>query len=202
MGENRFKVISIREYLGGEDDGLGEDDLDPVLSGFSCGKNADVERFLNEQAANFATKHQSVTYLVFGNEDAALLGYFSITIKPITVSAAPFSKSMRRKLARVASFNDEEETYNLAAYLIAQIGKNDADGTDGRISGDELLDLAMEQIYRMQYIAGGMVVFLEAVDHPKVVAFYERNRFYQFSVRQVQDGSNESMKLLQMLRIL
>ncbi|MBR1743866.1 MAG: GNAT family acetyltransferase [Lachnospiraceae bacterium] len=202
MGENRFKVISIREYLGGEDDGLGEDNLEPVLFGFSCGKNADVERFLKEQAVNFVGKHQSVTYLVFGNEDAVLLGYFSITIKPITVSAAPFSKSMRRKLARVASFNDEEETYNLAAYLIAQIGKNDADGTDGRISGDELLDLAMEQIYRMQYIAGGMVVFLEAVDHPKVVAFYERNRFYQFSVRQVQDGSNESMKLLQMLRIL
>ena len=202
MGENRFKVISIREYLGGEDDGLGEDDLESVLSGFSCGKNADVERFLKEQAVNFAKKHQSVTYLVFGNEDAALLGYFSITIKPITVSAAPFSNSMRRKLARVASFNDAEETYNLAAYLIAQIGKNDADGTDGRISGDELLDLAMEQIYRMQYIAGGMVVFLEAVDHPKVVAFYERNRFYQFSVRQVQDGSSEPMKLIQMLRIL
>ena len=50
MGGNRFKVISIREYLGGEDDGFGEDDLEPVLSGFSCGKNADVERFLKEQA--------------------------------------------------------------------------------------------------------------------------------------------------------
>ena len=45
-------------------------------------------------------------------------------------------------------------------------------------------------------------MFLEAVDHPKVVAFYERNRFYQFSVRQVQDGSSEPMKLIQMLRIL
>lgn len=202
MGKNRFKVISIREYLGGEDDGLGEDDLGSVLSRFSCGKNADVERFLKEQAVNFAKKHQSVTYLVFGNEDAALLGYFSITIKPITVSAAPFSNSVIRKLARVASFNDEEETYNLAAYLIAQIGKNDADRTDERFSGDELLDLAMEQIYRMQYIAGGMVVFLEAVDHPKVVTFYERNRFYQFSVRQVQDGISEPMKLIQMLRIL
>ena len=41
-------------------------------------------------------------------------------------------------------------------------------------------------------------MFLEAVDPPKVVAFYERSRFYQFSVRQVQDGSSEPMKLIQM----
>lgn len=62
---SRYIVFNIREYLNGQNDGLGEDDLLQVLSEFSCEKNPDVEKFAKEQSIEFAKKQQSVTYLVF-----------------------------------------------------------------------------------------------------------------------------------------
>lgn len=39
---NNFIVLNIREYLGGEDNRLGEDHLKQLLSEFSCPLNPDV----------------------------------------------------------------------------------------------------------------------------------------------------------------
>ena len=60
-----FIVLNIREYLASEDKRLGEDKLVQLLSEFSCPLNPDVERFLKQQAMDFAKKHQAVTYLVW-----------------------------------------------------------------------------------------------------------------------------------------
>ena len=38
-------------------------------------------------------KDQSITYLVFDAEDASLVGYFSLTVKPISVRASNISKT-------------------------------------------------------------------------------------------------------------
>lgn len=85
-------VINMREYLENtKDDELGENELIDILSEFSCERNPDVERFLKEQSIIFTKKNQSVTYLVFANEDVALVGYFTLTIKPISVNAEKFS---------------------------------------------------------------------------------------------------------------
>ena len=63
---NNFIVLNIREYLENEDKRLGEDTLVQLLSEFSCPLNPDVERFLKQQAIEFAKKHQAVTYIVIG----------------------------------------------------------------------------------------------------------------------------------------
>lgn len=121
---NDVTVFNIREYLSAKGDkDLGEDELRQLLSEFFCDKNPDVERFLKEQSIEFTKKNQSVTYLVFSNEDASLVGYFTITIKPITVNAENFSNTMKRKIARVSELDEENGTYTLSAYLIAQLGK-------------------------------------------------------------------------------
>jgi hypothetical protein len=39
--------------------------------------------------------------LVLSLEDAELLGYFSITIKPLVVNAEPFSNTVKRKLGKI-----------------------------------------------------------------------------------------------------
>ena len=89
---NDVTVFNIREYLSDENDKmLGEAELKNILSEFSCKKNSDVERFLKEQSIDFTKKNQSVTYLVCLNKDAALVGYFTLTIKPISVKADNFS---------------------------------------------------------------------------------------------------------------
>ena len=159
---NNFIVLNIRGYLASEDKRLGEDKLVQLLSEFSCPLNPDVERFLKQQAIDFAKKHQAVTYLVLSLEDAELLGYFSITIKPLVVKAEPFSNTAKRKLARFSEIDKSEQTYNLAAYLIAQLGKNFNDKAKGRIIGQELLEAAIRQTQILQYQVGGMVAFVEA----------------------------------------
>lgn len=199
---NKFTVFNIREYLADGSHGLGEDNLIQVLSEFSCKINPDVERFVKEQSIDFAKKQQSVTYLVFSTEDAELVGYFAITIKPIIVNAESFSNTVKKKLSRVSVLNEQNQTYNLAAYLIAQIGKNYNNGANKRISGKELLGLAMRQIRQLQYLAGGMVIFLEANNEESLLAFYRESGFQQFDTRLTDSAKSKPHELIQLLKLL
>ena len=193
---NNFIVLNIREYLASGDKRLGEDKLVQLLSEFSCPLNPDVERFLKQQAIDFAKKHQAVTYLLLSLEDAELLGYFSITIKPLIVKAEPFSNTAKRKLARFSEIDKSEQTYNLAAYLIAQLGKNFND------TGQELLEAAIRQTQILQYQVGGMVAFVEAENKEKLLYFYENYGFKRFDTRQTVSSGTESHELVQLLKLL
>lgn len=199
---SNFIVLNIREYLENDDKRLGEDKLLQLLSEFSCPLNPDVERFLKQQSIEFAKKHQAVTYLVMSLEDAELLGYFSITIKPLVVKAEPFSNTTKRKLARFSEINKSEQTYNIAAYLIAQLGKNYNDSAKGRITGQELLEAAIRQAQILQYQAGGMVVFVEADNKEKLLSFYESYGFKQFDTRQAASSKAEPHELVQLLKLI
>ena len=190
---NNFIVLNIREYLENDDGRLGEEKLLRFLSGFSSPLNLDVERFL---------KHQAVTYLVLSQEDAELLGYFSITVKPLVVRAEPFSNTVKRKLARFSEIDKGEQTYNLAAYLIAQLGKNFNDRAKGRITGKELLEAAIRQIQSLQYQVGGMVAFVEAENNVKLLSFYENYGFKQFDTRQTTSKESGLHELVQLLRLV
>ena len=97
---DEFLILNIREYL--KQGESGENILKQIFSTFSCSKNLDVERFLREQAINFTKKNQSVTYVVLSPEEGQILGYFTITIKPISVNADYFSNTVKRKIARVS----------------------------------------------------------------------------------------------------
>lgn len=201
---NDVTVFNIRDYLSAKDDKeLGEEELLGFLSEFSCDKNIDVERFLKEQSVEFTKKNQSVTYLVFTNEDVALAGYFTITIKPITVNADSFSNTMKRKISRVGELDKTNNTYTLSAYLIAQLGKNFSGNMGERIAGEQLLQAAMDTIKELQYMAGGMVVFLEADDNEKLIKFYEeKNGFKRFATKEVKTGTEDVHTLIQFLKVL
>ena len=197
---SNYTVVNIRQYLNSDNPILGEDRLKKVLSEFSCPLNPDVERFLKEQEIEFAKKQQAVTYLLISLEDGALLGYFSITVKPLVVSAEPFSNTMRRKLARFSDINQEEQTYNMAAYLIAQLGKNFNEKVAGRVTGEDIIALAIEQLKYVQYEIGGSVLFVEAEDREKLLAFYERCGYKRFATRQT--STNEPHELVQLLKLI
>ncbi len=199
---NNFTVLNIREYLVNEDRKLGEEKLRQLLSEFSCPLNVDVQHFLRQHAIEFSKKHQAVTYLVLSVEDAELLGYFSITIKPLVVRAEPFSNTVRRKLARFSEMDRSEQTYNIAAYLIAQLGKNYSDRAKGRITGQELLEAAIRQLQILQYQVGGMVAFVEADNNEKLLSFYENYGFKRFDARQIASQTDEPRELVQLLRLL
>ncbi len=157
---------------------------------------------MKQQSIEFAKKHQAVTCLVLSLEDAVLLGYFSITIKPLVVNAEPFSNTVKRKLAGFSEMDKSEQTYNLAAYLIAQLGKNFSDNAKGRITGRELLETAIRQTQMLQYQAGGMVSFVEAENNEKILAFYENYGFKQFATRQTASVAENSHELIQLLKLI
>ncbi|MBD5136571.1 MAG: GNAT family acetyltransferase [Lachnospiraceae bacterium] len=201
---NDVTVFNIREYLSNKGDkDLGEDELRQLLSEFFCDKNPDVERFLKEQSIEFTKKNQFVTYLVFSNDDALLVGYFTLTIKPITVNAENFSNTIKRKIARVSELDEENGTYTLSAYLIAQLGKNYKDEANEKITGEQLLQAAVDTIKEIQYMAGGMMIFLEAEDKEKLMHFYEdKNEFKRFDTKETKFGKRDTHTLVQLLKVL
>lgn len=200
---NDITVINIREYLSNNDKDFGEEELKWILSDFLCEKNPDVERFLKEQAIEFTKKHQSVTYLVFSNDDAELVGYFTITIKPISVKSNSFSNNMKRKIARVSELDEETNTYTLSAYLIAQLGKNFANGANHKITGEQLLQAAIDTIQELKYMAGGLVVFLETDNNAKLLDFYQnKNGFKRFATKATIKKYGEEYELIQLLKVI
>ena len=90
----------------------------------------------------------------------------------------------------------------MSAYLIAQLGKNFADGRNNRITGAEMLELAWSVIEEMQYMGGGMVVFLEANNDDKLLKYYNDNRSSQFDTGQTTSKDQEPHELVQLLRLL
>lgn len=174
---NKFSVINIRRYLNSDNPKLGESRLLQVLSGFSCPKNPDVERFLKKSSIEFTKKNQSVTYLVFDVSSMELVGYFTIALKPLTVRGETVSNTVKKKLMRVSELDEQSQTYTMSAYLIAQLGKNFKNGAEKKITGEELLELAWDIVEKMQYMGGGMVTFLEAENSERLLSFYQANRF-------------------------
>ena len=141
---DKYLTVNIRAYLNKDElTYIGEESLYDLLSDFSCPKNPDVEYFLSHNAIEFTKKDQSITYLVFDAEDASLVGYFSLTVKPISIRTSNISKTMAKKLSRVSILNKETQSYTTAAYLIAQLGKNYSLPKDKQISGNILLKFAL-----------------------------------------------------------
>ena len=200
---DKFFYINIRDYLAlGNDNKAGEPMLDRVLSGFSCPKNPDVERFLKKSAVEFAKKNQSVTYLVFSVGSKELLGYFTLALKPLTVRGETVSNTTKRKLLRISELDEKTDTYTMSAYLIAQLGKNYTNSRNKKITGKELVELAWSVIEDAQYMLGGMVTFLEAENEEKLLSFYQANRFTQFDARQTESDTDVPHELIQLLRLL
>ena len=199
---NKFSVINIRRYLNSDNPKLGESRLLQVLSGFSCPKNPDVERFLKKSSIEFTKKNQSVTYLVFDVSSMELVGYFTIALKPLTVRGETVSNTVKKKLMRVSELDEQSQTYTMSAYLIAQLGKNFKNGAEKKITGEELLELAWDIVEKMQYMGGGMVTFLEAENSERLLSFYQANRFQTFNTRQTATDSEEPHELVQLLRLL
>ena len=199
---NRYLVINIRRYLNSDNPKLGESRLLQVLSGFSCLRNPDVERFLKKSSVEFTKKNQSVTYLVFDISSMVLVGYFTLALKPLTVRGETVSNTVKKKLLRVSEWDEKSDTYTMSAYLIAQLGKNFTNGADQKITGEELLALAWDKIKEIQYLGGGVVTFLEAENEEKLLSFYRDNRFSQFDTRQTASDTDEAHELVQLLRLL
>lgn len=63
------------------------------------------------------------------------------------------------------------------------------------------MEIAINKIREVQYLLGGIVVFLEAEENEKLLTFYEvENHFTKFNIREA--SSRKSCRLVQMLKTL
>ena len=201
--ESRFFCVNIRRCLEPDQNQIiGENELNEILSDFSSPKNKDVEEFLKKRAVEFTKKQQSITYLVFAAETAELAGYFSITMKPVTVKADGLSRTARKRLDRVSKYDEKTDSYVVAAYLIAQFGRNYSKQLTCPIRGTELMDIAITTLRNIQYQLGGLLVYLECENHEKLLDFYQgKNGFKLFGAR-TTDHAEEPHRLMQLMNFL
>lgn len=204
LSEEQFVCFNVRDFLNPEEtSGIGENDLEEILSNFYSPKNSDVESFLKRNSVEFTKKNQSVTYLVFSLEDMYLVGYFTITMKPVTVNTKGISNVAKRKLERLSHYDQITDSYTVSAYLIAQLGRNYNVEVKHPITGKMLLNFAVDTLHGIQRQLGGLMVYLECEEKEPLLKFYqEQNGFRFFGERLIEGKERENQKLLQFLNFL
>lgn len=111
-------------HLGDLAASAGKAAVDSLLASFSCPPNAEVERFLKENALDFTKRSVSVTHLLVCPERRECLGHFTLTHKPFSVKAKSLSTTRRKRMERFAKYDPDLGVYTVSAFLVAQLGKN------------------------------------------------------------------------------
>jgi len=200
--DNRYSVISLKQYLEAKGNVLvPNDEIQKDFSFFSCGPNEDVKNFLQNSSIPFTQKKQSITYCVY-DDLKNLVGYFALAVKPVSFRSEILSNTSRKIIERVSKYDVDSGVFNASGFLIAQLGKNFRITEENRISGNHLLNLAINTIQLAQNIVGGTIVFLECENKRKLLRFYESNGFRQFSSRIAGDCLSEKIELMQMYRLI
>ena len=185
-------VLSMKQYLAAGGDAL--------FSGFACPFNKEVEDFLKNKAVQSNKLNASVSYLVVDSETAVLLGYFTLVLKPFTIHESKLSKTNIRLISRFAERNDETGSFTAGLYLIAQIGKNYALPEECRISGGDLMSLALDKLRAAQDLVGGKMVMVEReADREKLLSFYQSTGFKSWNAR---FDKKDKVQYDQMIRVL
>lgn len=186
MIDSKYIQINLSDLI----EFRGEDYVKNLLSSFSCKLNKDVENFLKTNAIVFSKRGFAKTHLVFWQSDTGdeveLVGYYAIAQKSFTVSKSSVSKSTYKHLSQYGMYDSTLQKNIISALLIGQIGKNYTDGNDTLITGDELLQLALDKVSSIQNESGGRYTYLECEDIPELKTFYERNGFTEFGKRQLE----------------
>ena len=197
-----YKLVNLKMML----EEMGEEFTKDYLSRFSCPLNKDVEAFLRVKAITFADQGLAQTHLVLASykKEPVLVGYFALANKTIFVSPKNLSNTLKKRISKFSLYDNHARNYSMAAPLIAQLGKNYANGFNKLISGDELLEMACDLVASVQFNLGGRFTYLECEDKPKLIEFYERNGFIAFDERKLDsDETNlDGAYLIQLLKYI
>ena len=159
-------IIPLKRLLEEHD----EEKVKTLLNSFSCSKNLEVENFLKNSAILFEKLNKSRTYLIFKRGTTDILAYFTLTISILKIVDDDVSKKTLKKLDGIS-----KEKREFPVYLIGQLGKNDKFWNE--ISGKEILEKAINLIYKANEIVGGRVILIETLNNEKPIKFYEENGF-------------------------
>lgn len=138
-----------------------------------------------------------MTHLVV-DDNADIVGYFTLTHKPIRVPAEFLTNTAQKKIERFAKLDEGTNSYDVSAFLIAQFGKNTA--VNSSVTGNDMMNMAISVLSKVQRQVGGGIVFLECEDNGRLIDFYqnENNRFVVYGER---FSNKEKVTYKQLLRL-
>ncbi|MDQ0216569.1 hypothetical protein J2S13_003031 [Oikeobacillus pervagus] len=177
-----MQVVSLSSLIEATQD---EAEIYQYLSSFQSEKNGDVQAFLHNNAIPNEKRALTRTSLVVDDEnDNEIIGYFTLLVKPFAI-IDEVSKESRKKL----SGDKNADVFN--SILIAQLGRSDF--YKGKVSGDIILEFALENCELAYELVGLRIVCVEYDDISFLNDFYLK---YDFKVLQV----NSNQKILAYLR--
>ena len=80
--------------------------------------NEEIEKFLKNNAIQFAKEKKSITYLVIDMKKGNLLGYFTLTNKIVKIPLSILTNTKKRRIERYAKFDKVLNAYPVSAFLI------------------------------------------------------------------------------------
>lgn len=181
-----------------------------LINDFSC-INKDVEKFLKEKAIDLSLKKRTKTFLVVteitdenNNQKNVIVAYFSLSSKTTKIKKDFFGNKTRSRIEIFADNDDNSNMYSIHLPLIGQLGKNFSNGYNKLISGEKLLELAIEKVRIAQSAIGGRFVYLECEDVDKLIDFYTNNGFVCYGSRELRkneryESDNKQITSLQLL---
>ena len=151
---------------------------------------------------NSSLMSSSVTYLALDKQTGDLLGYFTLMMKAYSVEAKQLSSKNRKLVERFGEVN-ENGKFIAPVYLIGQLGKNYAIPEERRVSGEELLRLALGLFRGTKKVLGGKLVMVEReADSPKLLEFYTKNGFKSWTRRINEKDGKKKVEFDQMFAVL
>lgn len=178
---SNYLALNLRDIL--TDIHLGEKKAKELLTQFLCPLNLSVEHFLKNSAIEFSKQNISSTYLIMttNQNENILVGYFTLAIATLELPKDTIpSQTWLRRLSKFGYYNTIIQRHIISAPLIAQLGKNYTNSYNNLITGDELLQMALDKVHEVQSIIGGKLVYLECENNPKLIDFYSDNGFVNF----------------------
>lgn len=138
--------------------------------------NSDMLDYLINKAITFEKHHRARNFIV-EDSDNNIVGFFSLSLRAIGVSG--LTKNVKKQLLLKGKSPNRIDT--IPVLLIGQFGKNTKISKDRIISGENLFLEVLKKIELFRSIVGTQIVFLDSINHPKVIAFYQNLGFVSYS---------------------
>ena len=138
--------------------------------GFTC-KDEDITEFFTQDYADYAYQLLGKSYCCVKPDTSEIVCAFTVANSSVKVDSLP--SNLRNKLNRKIPNAKRRPQY--PAVLVGQLAVSDL--FSGHHVGDELLDFIKSWFIDPLNKTGCRYVIVDAVNHPKVFEYYQRNGF-------------------------
>lgn len=139
-------------------------------NGFTC-KDADITEFFTHDYADYTYQLLGKSYCFVKPDTSEIVCAFTVANSSVKVASLP--SGLRNKLNR--KIPNAKRSPQYPAVLVGQLAVSDL--CSGHHIGDELLDFIKSWFIDPLNKTGCRYVIVDAVNHPKVFDYYQRNGF-------------------------